>query len=146
MVPPPSSFLHASSSGSNEHLATEAIIGESSRNEIEPQAHLSQHSSSCDVNGSNEFPVGMMKIIPSDVDVSMSFLYIIFIFRKNVKQSMVKYATTCFSRKRKKKEKSRYGQMSKNILCLSLLVLFHLTIMNYGYVIYVNDLGHSIIH
>ncbi|XP_038883299.1 transcription factor E2FA isoform X1 [Benincasa hispida] len=68
VVQPPSSFLHASSSGSNEHLTTEAIIGESSRNEIEPQAHLSQHSSSCDVNGSNEFPGGMMKIIPSDVD------------------------------------------------------------------------------
>lgn len=76
VVQPPSSFLHASSSGSNEHLAAEAIIGESSRNEIEPQAQLSQYSSSCDVNGSNEFPGGMMKIIPSDVDVSISSLYI----------------------------------------------------------------------
>lgn len=83
MVQPPSSFLHASSSGSNEHLVTEAIIGESSRNEIEPLAHLSQHSSSCcDVNGSNEFPGGMMKILPSEVDVSMSSLYNIVTFRK----------------------------------------------------------------
>lgn len=81
---PPSSFLHVSSSGSNEHLATEAIIGESSRNEIEPLAHLSQHSSSCDVNGSNEFPGGMMKILPSDIDVSISFLYNVFIIRKKM--------------------------------------------------------------
>ncbi|XP_022925568.1 transcription factor E2FA-like isoform X3 [Cucurbita moschata] len=67
VVKPPRNFLHASSSGSNEHLATEAIR-ESSRDEIEPQAHLSQYSSSCDVNGSNEFPGGMMKIIPSEFD------------------------------------------------------------------------------
>ncbi|XP_022972582.1 transcription factor E2FA-like isoform X1 [Cucurbita maxima] len=68
VVQTPSSFLHASSSGSNEHLATEAIIGESGRNEIEPQAQLSQYSSICDVHGSNEFPGGMMKIMPSEID------------------------------------------------------------------------------
>ena len=76
MVQTPSSFLHASSSGSNEHLTTEAIIGESSRNEIEPQAQLSQYSSICDVHGSNEFPGGMMKIMPSEIDVSISSLNI----------------------------------------------------------------------
>lgn len=111
MVQPPSSFLHASSSGSNEHLATEAIIGESSRNEMEPQAHLSQHSSSCDVNGSNEFPGGMMKILPSEVDVSISFLYKCIHNQKKCGQKkhsqMCKYVHT-FSRE-KKEEKSRYG-------------------------------------
>jgi len=61
----------ASSSESNEQLMTEMVPAESSGKEFEPQTQLSSHAYS-DLNASQEFAGGMMKIVPSDVDVSIS--------------------------------------------------------------------------
>lgn len=57
----------ASSSGSNEQLMTEMVPAECSGKELEPQTQLSSHAFS-DLNASQEFAGGMMKIVPSDVD------------------------------------------------------------------------------
>ncbi|CAJ1967219.1 unnamed protein product [Sphenostylis stenocarpa] len=57
----------ASSSESNEQLMTEMVPAECSRKEFEPQTQLSSHAYS-DLNASQEFAGGMMKIVPSDVD------------------------------------------------------------------------------
>lgn len=59
----------ASSSGSNEQLMTEMVPAECSGKELEPQTQLSSHAFS---DASQEFAGGMMKIVPSDVDVSIS--------------------------------------------------------------------------
>lgn len=67
---PPMSFPLASSSGSNEQLVTEMVPAECSGQGLEPQAQLSSHVYS-DLNASQEFAGGMMKIVPSDADVSV---------------------------------------------------------------------------
>ena len=69
-VEPPVSFPIASSSGSNEHQATEVIPVECSGRGLEPQTQLSSHTCS-EINASQEFPGAIMKIVPSDVDVSV---------------------------------------------------------------------------
>lgn len=61
----------ASSSGSNEQQVTEMAPAECSGNGLEPQALLSSQTYS-DLNVSQEFAGGMMKIVPSDADVSIS--------------------------------------------------------------------------
>lgn len=71
---PPVSFPLASSSESNEHPVTEVVNMESTRKEIEPQAQLA-HQMCSDINASQEFAGGMMKIVPSDVDVSINHSY-----------------------------------------------------------------------
>lgn len=65
------SFPLASSSGSNEQQVTEMVPAECSGKELEPQPQLSSHAYS-DLNASQEFASGMMKIVPSDADVSIS--------------------------------------------------------------------------
>ncbi|BAT96575.1 hypothetical protein VIGAN_08353700 [Vigna angularis var. angularis] len=57
----------ASSSESNEQVMTEMVPAECSGKEFEPQTQLSSHVYS-DINASQEFAGGMMKIVPSDVD------------------------------------------------------------------------------
>lgn len=64
---PPTGFPLASSSGSNEQLVTEMVPAECSGKELEPQALLSSQAYS-DLNASQEFAGGMMKIVPSDAD------------------------------------------------------------------------------
>ncbi|RXH76375.1 hypothetical protein DVH24_019263 [Malus domestica] len=64
---PPVNFPIASGSGSNEHPTTEVVTVESSGKEIEPWLQQVHHTCS-DVNASQEFAGGMMKIVPSDVD------------------------------------------------------------------------------
>lgn len=67
------SFPLASSSGSNEPQVTEMVPAECSGKELEPQPQpqLSSHAYS-DLNASQELAGGMMKIVPSDADVSIS--------------------------------------------------------------------------
>lgn len=66
---PPSSLPFASSSGSNVNTAGEEHNTVSNNEEISgSQAHLYQVS--LDANASNEFVGGIMKIVPSDIDVS----------------------------------------------------------------------------
>lgn len=98
-VEPPVNFPVASSSGSNENPPTEVVNANTTRNEIEPQA-LYGHQMSSDLNASQDFAGGMMKIVPSDVDVSVViqsnlFLQLI-IFKisqiyKDRESTMVKY-------------------------------------------------------
>lgn len=57
----------ASSSGSNEQVVTETVPAECSGKELEPQTQLSSHAYS-DLNASQDFTGGMMKIVPSDID------------------------------------------------------------------------------
>lgn len=64
---PPASLPLASSSGSNEQQVTEMVPAECSGKELEPQALLSSQTYS-DLNVSQEFAGGMMKIVPSDAD------------------------------------------------------------------------------
>ncbi|KAM2976652.1 hypothetical protein FF2_013698 [Malus domestica] len=64
---PPVNFPIASGSGSNEHSTTEVVTVESSGKEIEPWLQQVHHTCS-DMNASQEFAGGMMKIVPSDVD------------------------------------------------------------------------------
>ncbi|XP_062112558.1 transcription factor E2FA isoform X1 [Humulus lupulus] len=65
---PPANFPIASSSGSSEPTATEVITVESNTGkEIEPQPQH-DHQVCPDINALQEFPGGMMKIVPSDVD------------------------------------------------------------------------------
>lgn len=71
-IEPPVSFPLASSSGSNEQLTTETIPVEHNGKELESQTQLSSHTCS-DLNASQEFSGGIMKIVPSDVDVSISY-------------------------------------------------------------------------
>jgi len=68
MEPPPSLPL-ASSSGSNENAVSEAVNVDSNRNESDPDGLAYQIS--LDANASQEIVGGMMKIVPSDVDVSI---------------------------------------------------------------------------
>lgn len=68
---PPVSFPLASSSESNEHPVTEVVNVDSTGKEIEPQAPLA-HQMCSDMNVSQEFAGGMMKIVPSNVDVSIN--------------------------------------------------------------------------
>lgn len=65
---PPVNFPLASCSGSSEPTATEVMTQESIGKEVEPQAQHNQQMCA-DVNVSQEFAGGMMKIVPSDVDV-----------------------------------------------------------------------------
>ncbi|KAL5538152.1 hypothetical protein UlMin_042804 [Ulmus minor] len=63
------SFPIASSSGSTEHTAAEVVTVESTGKENEPQVQAQQAHQICsDINTSQEFAGGMMKIVPSDVD------------------------------------------------------------------------------
>ncbi|XP_041024261.1 transcription factor E2FA [Juglans microcarpa x Juglans regia] len=66
-VEPPVSFPVASNSGSNENPPTEVVEIKSTSKEIAPQAQPS-HQICSDVNASQDFTGGMMKIVPSDVD------------------------------------------------------------------------------
>ncbi|XP_015898821.1 transcription factor E2FA isoform X1 [Ziziphus jujuba] len=66
-VVPPASFPLASSSGSNEHPVTEVVTMDNTRKDIEPQVQ-NDHQMCSDINASQEFGGGMMKIVPSDVD------------------------------------------------------------------------------
>jgi transcription factor E2F3 len=77
-VEPPVSFPVASSSGSNENPPTEVVNVNITRNEIEPQA-LYGHQISSDLSASQDFAGGMMKIVPSDVDVSFVILSNLFL-------------------------------------------------------------------
>ena len=63
-------FPLASSSGSNEHQATEMFPVECSYKGPEPQTQLPSHACS-DLNTVQEFAGGMMKIVPSAADVSI---------------------------------------------------------------------------
>lgn len=82
-VEPPVSFPMVSSSGSNDNPATDEVVNaNSTMKEVMPQAQHS-HQMCSDLNASQEFAGGMMKIVPSDVDVSVDilsnlFLYLIF--------------------------------------------------------------------
>ena len=67
-VDAPSSFPIASSSGSCEPLSAEMVRVEHNGNGLESQAQLSSHMCS-DLNASHDFAGGMMKILPSEVDV-----------------------------------------------------------------------------
>ncbi|KAJ7942457.1 Transcription factor [Quillaja saponaria] len=71
-VEPPMSLPLASSSGSNEDPATEVLTMESNGKGVEPQALHSHHLCS-DLNASQEFAGGMMKIVPSDVDNDVDY-------------------------------------------------------------------------
>ncbi|PON97398.1 E2F Family [Trema orientale] len=64
---PPANFPIASSLGSSEPTATELVTVESTGKEIEPQEQQ-DHQMCADINASQEFTGGMMKIVPSDVD------------------------------------------------------------------------------
>ncbi|KAI4300581.1 hypothetical protein L6164_033940 [Bauhinia variegata] len=66
-VEPPMSFPLVSSSGSNEQLTTDVVPDEYNGKGPDPQAQLPSHTCS-DLNASQEFTGGMMKIVPSDVD------------------------------------------------------------------------------
>ena len=66
------SFPIASSSGSNENPATEMTTVVSGWVEVEPQAQYS-HRMSSDPNLSHDYPGGIRKIVPSDIDVSLLF-------------------------------------------------------------------------
>lgn len=69
---PPATVPLVSSSGSNENQVKEIINVERAGNEIE--AHAQQaHQIYSDLNSSQEVVGGMMKIVPSDVDVSALF-------------------------------------------------------------------------
>lgn len=70
-VEPPASLPLASSSGSNEHLTAEMTPLEHNGKGLESQTQLSSHTCS-DLNASPEFGGGIMRIVPSDVDVSLS--------------------------------------------------------------------------
>ncbi|PSS15878.1 Transcription factor E2FA like [Actinidia chinensis var. chinensis] len=66
-VEPSMSFPIASSSGSNENPATELTTVVSGWVEVEPQAQYS-HRMSSDPNLSHDYPGGIRKIVPSDID------------------------------------------------------------------------------
>ncbi|KAF1866920.1 hypothetical protein Lal_00018306 [Lupinus albus] len=66
------SLQHASSSESNDRLATEVIPVECSYDGLQPQAQHSSHASS-DINSVQEFGGGMMKIVPSDADTDADY-------------------------------------------------------------------------
>ncbi|KAK7838394.1 transcription factor E2FA isoform X2 [Quercus suber] len=67
-VEPPASFPMVSSSGSNDNPATDEVVNaNSTMKEVMPQAQHS-HQMCSDLNASQEFAGGMMKIVPSDVD------------------------------------------------------------------------------
>lgn len=72
---PPVSFPIASVSGTDEQSTAEMVAGHDRGKEIEPRAQQAQVDQTCsDVNASQEFGGGMMKIVPSDVDVSILLL------------------------------------------------------------------------
>ncbi|KAL4605997.1 hypothetical protein ACB092_09G070100 [Castanea dentata] len=67
-VEPPVSFPMVSSSGSNDNPATDEVVNaNSTMKDVMPQAQHS-HQMCSDLNASQEFAGGMMKIVPSDVD------------------------------------------------------------------------------
>ncbi|CAL0310543.1 unnamed protein product [Lupinus luteus] len=66
------SMQHASSSESNERLATDVIPVECSYDSFEPQAPHSSHKCS-DINSAQEFGGGMMKIVPSEADTDADY-------------------------------------------------------------------------
>lgn len=77
-VEPSTSFPVASSSGSNENAATEMTPVVSSRVEFEPPAQYS-HRMSSDPNVSQDNAGGIMRIVPSDINVSSVFPTSLFI-------------------------------------------------------------------
>lgn len=77
-VEPPVSFPVASNSGSNENPPTEVVDIKSTSKEIAPQAQPS-HQICSDVDASQDFTGGMMKIVPSDVDVCVVILSHLFL-------------------------------------------------------------------
>lgn len=70
---PPVNIPLASSSGSNENLEAERplLLDGSIRKEIEPRGQVTNKMSS-DLAPSQEFIGGLMKIIPTEVDVSFT--------------------------------------------------------------------------
>lgn len=68
---PPVSLPLPSSSGSNEPPVAETVPAECSAKGLEPQPQIPSHTYS-DLNTSQDFGGGMMKIVPSDADVSKS--------------------------------------------------------------------------
>lgn len=70
-VEPPACVPLASSSGSNENQV-ELMNMEGTRKELEPQTHQTHESS--DIIASQESVGGMMRITPSDYEVSSIFL------------------------------------------------------------------------
>ncbi|XLU46895.1 transcription factor E2FA-like [Arachis ipaensis] len=64
---PPVSLPLPSSSGSNEPPVAEAVPAECSAKGLEPQPQIPSHTYS-DLNTSQDFGGGMMKIVPSDAD------------------------------------------------------------------------------
>lgn len=72
-VEPPASVPPVSSSDSNENQVKEIINVDRAGNETEAQAQQA-HQIYSDLNSSQEVVGGMMKIVPSDVDVSALFL------------------------------------------------------------------------
>ncbi|MED6134380.1 E2F transcription factor 3, variant 2 [Stylosanthes scabra] len=64
---PPVNFPLPSSSGSNEQPVAEAVPAECSAEGLEPQPQIPSQTY-CDLNTSQDFGGGMMKIVPSDAD------------------------------------------------------------------------------
>ncbi|KAF5750569.1 transcription factor E2FA isoform X2 [Tripterygium wilfordii] len=71
-VEAPMSFPLASSSGSNENQATEMVMVDKIRQELEPHVPETQ-TTGCDFNASEDFVGRMMKIVPSDVDIDADY-------------------------------------------------------------------------
>lgn len=71
---PRASCQLASSSGSNENQVMEMLTLDSPGKELDAQASQTQPMCS-DINASQEFAGGIMKITPSDVDVSGTVSY-----------------------------------------------------------------------
>lgn len=67
---PPNSLPISTSTGSNENVITEAFNTQSTNEESEPQPSSLYHSMALDANVSQDYVGGIMKIVPSDVDVS----------------------------------------------------------------------------
>lgn len=78
---PPVNFPLASCSGSSEPTLTEVVTEESTRKEVEP--HAQTHQMCADVNASQDYAGGMMKIVPSDVDVSVIMMINLFSLLSN---------------------------------------------------------------
>lgn len=76
-VEPPSCY--PSTSGFDENPATSMVMEESRGEEVEMQEQ-DGHRMCSELNTAHDFVSGIMKIVPSDVDVS--FLYLLSFFQK----------------------------------------------------------------
>lgn len=73
---------YPSTSGFNENLATTMVPGESREKEIEMLGQ-DDHRMCSDLNTSQDFVSGIMKIVPTDVDVCLPFGFIAFMYARN---------------------------------------------------------------